>query len=193
VLPGGAPRAPDAALPGDGSAPVDTSPPAEPPVSDEQVERWFRWFDPVTSTDAQRIFDRLRVETLDEATRDVQRTRPQYRWPVKRFTADDRQRLFAQLNPELATAPGLLAVPDWRRPESELEALFPAASSLDGPRFFRATILLGARFVRLYPIDVPDGVILRSPRVLQLDGGDPVPLPPWPGSTDLKRAASTQE
>jgi len=149
-------------------------------VSDADVEAWFRWFDRVAAKDVQEVLHRLRPETLDEAIYDVQRTRPQYRWPVKRFAAEDRDHLFAQLVPELATAPGLLAVPDSRHPDREFEALFPADNALDEPRFYRATILLGGRFVRVYPLDTPEGVILRSGSILRLDGGIPVPLPSAP-------------
>jgi hypothetical protein len=153
--------------------------PVEAQVSDAAVERWFAWFDPVKGQDINEVFHRLRHETLDEATLAVRRTPPRYRWSVRRFTAEDRQRLLAQLvaKPELATAPGLLAVPDWQQRDREFEALFPAGTSLEGPPFHRATFLFGGRFVRIYPVDTPEGMILRSASVFKLAAGIDVPLP----------------
>jgi hypothetical protein len=142
----------------------------EDPHSDATVERWFQRFDRIEGAHFMDPLGRLRPETREDATRDQRAAEPPGSWPVGYFTADDLERLLAELVHEIAEAPGLLAVPDF-------EALFPARSSDRASRFHRVTILLGGRFARVYPIDYPDGVILRAKRALPLHGGSPVPLP----------------
>jgi hypothetical protein len=67
------------------------------------------------------------------------------------------------LRPGLATARGLLALPDF-------EAISPSNREPLGG-FHRATVLLGGWFVRLYPTFAPNGVIARtSRRLLPTDG-----------------------
>jgi hypothetical protein len=138
-------------------------------LSDATVERWFQRFGRIAGAEFVDLLGRLRAETREEATRERAAEMPGS-WPVGYFTADDLERLLAELVHEIAEAPGLLAVPDF-------DALFPVRSSDGEARFHRVTILLGGRFVRVYPIDYPDGVILRAKRVLPLHGGSPVPLP----------------
>jgi hypothetical protein len=143
-------------------------PPPQDPDSEETAMRQFRMMAP--GPDFDDLFNRLRPETLDEATYDLRYTPAQFRWRMNRFAIDDWRKVLDPLVPKLASAPGLLTAP-------EAEALLPAKSSSDELRFHRATLLLGGWFVRVYPIGVPAGVILRSGQRLTFDGGTPIQPP----------------
>jgi len=151
--------------------PTDQLPPPEDPATELSAQRQLRMLPPAPRI--ENLFERLRAETLDEATYDVRNTLPRYRWRLNRFGPPDWNSVLGQLlQDQLATAPGLLAAP-------VAEALLPVDTSADEPRFHRATLLLAGWFIRVYPVGVPEGVILRaSHHPLTLDAGTPVQLEP---------------
>jgi hypothetical protein len=168
--------------------PPNSSPPRTDPeesipdgLPDELVERGFRQLRQLDVPSVPEILARLRPETLEQATRDWRYTSTNHYWPVERFPAKAWPLLIDQLIPQLATAPGLLAVPD-------AEVLVPVKGTSGEPRFHRATILFWGRFVRVYPEEYPEGVILRTRQVLRLDGGTPVSLPPRRGASSTSSA-----
>lgn len=116
-------------------------------------KRWFLRFPPVTDLTLDGAVGTLRLETLAEATTDRTLARPDLRWPVREVGASDFKLLFDCVEPSLASAPGLLALP-----ERELVSQVPA---IGAPRFRRATMLLGGAFLRVYPRGRDHGVVVR--------------------------------
>ena len=144
--------------------------PIEAPFSDATVGSWFERFAPYTDHSFEQIIGDLIPETLDEIRRKVKCAQPPTR-ALLRLRATERAFVFGHLAPRLATAPGLLALP-------EAEVLFPVDPDPGATRFHRLTIFFGGRFVRLYPRAAPRGVIVHTTSALQLPAGVLVPITP---------------
>lgn len=149
---------------------TDELPRPEDPATLAASRRQFEMLPPAPPI--EDVFEHLRAESLEDATHDVRHTLPRARWPVRQLGPQAWNSLLGPLiQDQLATAPGLLAAP-------EAEALLAVDPPAGEPRFHRATLLLAGWLVRVYPVGVPEGVILRSQVQLTLDGGTPVQLPP---------------
>lgn len=116
-------------------------------------QRWLLRFTSLNDLTLDRAIGSLRLETLAEASGDRILARADLRWPVTEVDAADFRMLFDCVDPSLASAPGLLALPD-----CEIVTQVPM---LGVPRFQRVTILLGGAFLRMYPRDRPEGIIVR--------------------------------
>jgi hypothetical protein len=132
--------------------------PVDGPAAPETVNSWFKRFLPLTGS-TKADLRRLRTETLEEASRDRTRALEISRWLIDEVASDSTiDEVFDKLEPEFATAPGLLAYPD-------REQLYPAGSRDGVPVFYRVTSLLDGAFLRFYPEGFKHGVIVRAPRL----------------------------
>lgn len=132
----------------------DHLPPLAPPTF-QAAGAWLGRFREVTGYTAASILSRLRRESLSDVIRDWSRTRPQLRWPIRQLGRADLDAVLAHAAPELAHAPGLLALP-------ELELVTPIEDDFGAPRYHRLSVLLDGHWIRVYPRDLPDGMILRT-------------------------------
>lgn len=125
------------------------------PLTIQAAGEWLARFQAVAGLTVESIMSKLRRESLSDAIRDWSRTRPQLRWPIRQLSRGELDELLSHVEPELAHAPGLLALPD-------LELLVPIEGDFGVPRYHRFTVLLDGLWIRIYPRDQPDGIVLRT-------------------------------
>lgn len=128
-------------------------PPSSPTL--QSAGQWLGRFERLSGQKLSNIVPRLRRESLSDVVHDWTRARPQLRWPIRQLTAAQLDAVLMHASPELARAPGLLALPD-------LELVVPISGGFGSPRYHRITVLLDGYWLRLYPRDLPDGVVLRT-------------------------------
>jgi hypothetical protein len=136
----------------------DNLPPTSGPTLQSAGE-WLGRFERLQGQTLQSILPRLRRESLSDVIRDWARTRVQLRWPIRQLTRAQLDAVFGHVLPELVRAPGLLALPD-------LELVVPVTNDFGSPRYHRVTVLLDGYWLRVYPRDQPEGVVVRT------DAGD---------------------
>lgn len=128
-------------------------PPVRPTL--QAAEQWLGQFEPLPGQTIQNLVDRLRRESLSDAARDWTRTRPQLRWPIRQLTRAQLDGVLAHALPRPVFAPGLLALP-------ELELVCPIADGFGAPRYHRVTVLMDGYWLRVYPRDHAEGVVLAT-------------------------------
>lgn len=121
----------------------------------QRAGEWFVRFEQLPGQTLQSILPRLRREELSDVLRDWTRTRAQLRWPIRQLTHAQLDAVLVHAMPELRRAPGLLALP-------ELELVVPLDGGFGAPRYHRVTVLLEGHWLRLYPREHPDGIVLRT-------------------------------
>ena len=128
-------------------------PPAQPTL--QAAEQWLADFEPLPGQTIRTLADRLRRESLSDTIRDWTRTLPQLRWPIRQVTRAQLDGVLAHAMSRPVLAPGLLALP-------ELELVSPIADGFGAPRYHRVTVLMDGYWLRLYPRDHPEGVVLAT-------------------------------
>jgi len=121
----------------------------------EAAGTWLDRFQSVTSHTIKSLMGKLRRESLADAINDWSRTRPQLRWPIRQLGRGELDAILTRAAPKLVHAPGLLALPD-------LELIVPIEGDFGAPRYHRFTVLLDGLWIRIYPRDQPDGIVLRT-------------------------------
>lgn len=131
----------------------DRLPPLVAPLA--ASAKWLDRFQAVTGHTVKGLLAKLRRESLSDSIRDWSRTRPQLRWPIRQITRRALDALLDRAGPKLSHVPGLLALPD-------LELLVPIEGDFGAPRYHRFTLLLDGLWLRMYPRDQPEGIVLRT-------------------------------
>jgi hypothetical protein len=116
---------------------------------------WLSRFETVVGQTTDSIMKRLRRESLSDVIRDWSRTRPQLRWPVRQLDRRELEAVLVYAEPGLVNVPGLLALPD-------LEIAMPIEDDFGATRYHRLSLLLDGHWIRVYPRDLPDGMVLRT-------------------------------
>lgn len=127
-------------------------PPAGPTMT--LAAQWFVQCKRVEGEKPATVIRRLRRESFADAILDWTRTRPQLRWPVRQISHAQLDDILEGAQADVGEAPGLLALPD-------LELVVPISDGFGAPRYHRITALLDGYWLRVYPRDRPDGVVLR--------------------------------
>jgi hypothetical protein len=120
---------------------------------------WLGRFERLSASSSEL---KLRRESLSDAIRDWTHTRPQLRWPIRQLAQSELAEVLAHAEPGVFAAPGLLALPD-------VELVVPVESDLGMLRFHRITVLLDGLFLRVYPRDLPEGVVMTAHEGLVAD------------------------
>jgi hypothetical protein len=114
-----------------------------------------RWFVGLARSLARRLDEithELRAESEDEALGAWHRAAPASRWPIRKFSRSEIERLLSHVEPGMARVPGILALPD-------LEIVALVDGQVGG--YHRFTILLDHELVRVYPSAIPAGCVFR--------------------------------
>lgn len=123
----------------------------------EAIRDEAAWFSVLESLDAPfPSASQLQLESGDEARADAATYKP-VKWKVEESrpghgSIDD---VLANRDSEPWRDPGLLQLPD-------VELLFPVGSITGAARFVRVTSLFEGRYVRVYPIGWPEGILFRT-------------------------------
>lgn len=123
-----------------------------------QRDAWFLRFEPISDERRPDFLSGLARESLPATFAERARRSPGSRWEIRQVkdaSAGDLSPIRELLRPIACRAPRLLADPDD-------ELVIPALEAGDdqAPMFHRFTVLLGGRFVRIYPDGDPQGLLL---------------------------------
>lgn len=116
----------------------------------------FLAFHPDVRLDLRTAVAAMRIEPPARALRDYRAFRPDLRWPVHFVDAESLQEFLEHCGPDLAPAPGLLAVPD--------REFFAFRKAPDGRRgVVRASIMLRGALARIYSASARQDLVIRIP------------------------------